>query len=113
LNEHEFRCDGNPCLTWCAANVVAVEDPTLAKKYDKKRSTGRIDGIVAIVMACGILQDAMVSAYDGMTEEEMIARMTGDFEDEDDSDEDEDEIEEEGVEDEIDNNRDEGDAAND
>ncbi len=66
LNEGEFRHDGNPCLTACAANVVADEDPTLAKKYDKKKSTGRIDGIIAIVMGCGIMQDApnAINIYD-------------------------------------------------
>jgi len=77
LIENTFRHDGNPCLTWNAANVVAVEDPTLAKKYDKKKSTGRIDGIIATVMACGILQDTEVSAYDGLTVEEMVKRMKG------------------------------------
>jgi phage terminase large subunit-like protein len=57
FTEGTMRHDGNPCLTWCAANVVAVEDAAENKKYDKSRSIGRIDGIVAAVMACGILEE--------------------------------------------------------
>lgn len=64
LAEGTIRHNGNPCLTWCAANVVAVEDPTLARKYDKSRSTGRIDGIIASVMACGMLDDNVRSIYE-------------------------------------------------
>lgn len=61
-----LRHDGNPCLTWNAANVVAVEDPAKNKKYDKSRSTGRIDGIIAAVMACGILDETAqaINIYD-------------------------------------------------
>ena len=47
-----------------AANVVAVEDPAKNKKYDKSRSTGRIDGIIASVMACGIIEQAELSGYE-------------------------------------------------
>lgn len=57
LIEGKMRHDGNPCLTWNAANVVAVTDAAENKKYDKSRSTGRIDGIIAAVMACGILEE--------------------------------------------------------
>ena len=55
LMDGKLKHDGNPVLTWCAANAVAVEDPAENKKLDKSRSTGRIDGIVAAVMAAGIL----------------------------------------------------------
>lgn len=76
LIEGTMRHDGNPCLTWCASNVVALQDPTEAKKYDKSRSIGRIDGIIAAVMACGILEEAPeTSIYEGMTKEEMKQRM--------------------------------------
>jgi phage terminase large subunit-like protein len=63
LIESTIRHDGNPCLTWNAANVVAVEDPAKNKKYDKSRSTGRIDGVIASVMACGIIEQAELSGY--------------------------------------------------
>jgi len=56
LLDDKIRHDGNPVLTWCAANAVAVEDPAENKKLDKSRSTGRIDGIVAAVQAAGIIE---------------------------------------------------------
>lgn len=48
-----LRHDGNPVLTWCAANVVFSSDAANCRKPDKKRSFGRIDGIVAAIMAAG------------------------------------------------------------
>ena len=44
----------NPPLTMCARNAVSVEDPAGNRKLDKSKATGRIDGMVALVMACGI-----------------------------------------------------------
>lgn len=48
------RHGGNPVLTWCAANAIAVRDPAGNRKLDKVKSTGRIDGMVAMVMAHGV-----------------------------------------------------------
>ncbi len=53
--------DGNPVLTWNAANAVTEEDPAGNRKLSKQRATGRIDGIVASVMAVGRLQGATES----------------------------------------------------
>ena len=76
LIERTLRHDGNPCLTWCAANVVALTDTAENRKYDKSRSIGRIDGIVAAAMACGILEEREEkSIYEGLTPEEISARM--------------------------------------
>ena len=76
LINQTLRHDGNPCLTWCASNVVEVKDAAENKKYDKSRSIGRIDGIVAAVMACGILEEAVEkSIYEGMTADEIKTRM--------------------------------------
>lgn len=47
--------DGNPVMTWNAANAVTDEDPAGNRKLSKQRATGRIDGIVAGVMAVGRL----------------------------------------------------------
>jgi phage terminase large subunit-like protein len=58
FTEATMRHDGNPCLTWNASNVVAIEDAADNKKYVKPSSGGRIDGIIAAVMACGILEEA-------------------------------------------------------
>jgi phage terminase large subunit-like protein len=77
LTEGTLRHDGNSCLTWCSSNVVAVEDASLNRKYAKDRSTGRIDGIAATVMACGILDDEgkPESAYANLSAEAMAERM--------------------------------------
>lgn len=44
---------GNAVLRWMADNVSARQDPAGNVKPDKAKSTGRIDGIVASVMAIG------------------------------------------------------------
>ncbi|WP_166359295.1 terminase large subunit [Pseudomonas akapageensis] len=49
-----LRHDGNPVMTWCAGNAVIVADPANNRKADKAKATGRIDGIVAAIMATGI-----------------------------------------------------------
>lgn len=51
--EHKLRHGGNPVLNMCAANAVAVRDPAGNRKLDKPKSIGRIDGLVALVMALG------------------------------------------------------------
>lgn len=48
-----IRHGGNPVLTMCAANSIVVSDPAGNRKLDKRRSTGRIDGMVALAMAVG------------------------------------------------------------
>jgi phage terminase large subunit-like protein len=35
----------------CAANAVAVSDPAGGRKFTKSKTTGRIDGMVALAMA--------------------------------------------------------------
>lgn len=45
------RHNGHPVLTWCAANAVTDIDPAGNRKLNKMRATGRIDLIVAAVMA--------------------------------------------------------------
>lgn len=41
----------NPVLRWMANNVAVRQDPAGNLKPDKAESQGRIDGIVALVMA--------------------------------------------------------------
>lgn len=43
----------HPVLTMCAANAVVTMDPAGNRKLDKMKSTGRIDGMVALAMAVG------------------------------------------------------------
>lgn len=45
--------NGHPILTWCAANAVTTSDPAGNRKLDKFKATGRIDLVVAAVMAHG------------------------------------------------------------
>lgn len=49
-----LKHDGNPVLTWNAANAVVTHDPANNRKVDKAKAIGRIDGVVASVMAVGI-----------------------------------------------------------
>lgn len=46
----------HPVLTMCAANAVVVNDPSGNRKLDKVKSTGRIDGMVALAMALSALK---------------------------------------------------------
>ena len=54
----EINHGGNPVLAWMAANAVAVSDPAGNIKLSKKDSTGKIDGIIALVMALDRLEAA-------------------------------------------------------
>jgi phage terminase large subunit-like protein len=44
---------GNPVTRWMAANVAVAQDPAGNLKPAKDKSTERIDGIVALIMAIG------------------------------------------------------------
>ena len=44
---------GNPVLRWMASNVAVKTDPAGNQKPDKGKSTEKIDGIVALIMAVG------------------------------------------------------------
>lgn len=46
-----LRHNGHPVLTWCAANAVTDSDPAGNRKLNKAKATGRIDLVVAAVMA--------------------------------------------------------------
>lgn len=49
---------GHPVLALCAANAVVNKDPAGNRKLDKAKSTGRIDGMVALAMAYGAMGKA-------------------------------------------------------
>ena len=50
---HDLQHGGNPVLRWMASNVTAKLDAAGNIKPDKEKSTEKIDGIVALVMALG------------------------------------------------------------
>lgn len=50
----ELLHGGNPVLTMCMANAVTASDPAGNRKLNKAKSSGRIDGAVALAMAAGV-----------------------------------------------------------
>jgi len=51
--EKKLRHGAHPVLKMCASNAIIDRDPAGNRKLSKKRSTGRIDGMTALVMAVG------------------------------------------------------------
>ena len=66
--EKKIAHDGHPVLRWMADNIFIRTDPAGNIKADKEKSTERIDGVIALIMAldrairCG--NDASASIYD-------------------------------------------------
>ena len=50
----QLRHGNHPILEMCAKNAKVVGDSG-ARKFDKKKARGRIDGMVALAMACGVM----------------------------------------------------------
>lgn len=59
----KLRHGNHPVLTMCAANAVVKEDEASGRKLDKKRSHGRIDGMVALTMAIGVSTPMVEEEY--------------------------------------------------
>lgn len=51
----KLRHGNQPILTMCAKNAVTVADPAGNRKFTKQKATGRIDGMVALAMAVGVM----------------------------------------------------------
>lgn len=66
--ERNLQHDGNPVLSMCFSNAIAVSDPAGNRKLDKSLSRFRIDGAVAAAMALGLKgrdrKEIVVSPYD-------------------------------------------------
>jgi len=58
----KLRHGGHPVLTMCAANATVAKDPAENRKFIKGKSTGRIDGMVALAMALGVVPQAIEQA---------------------------------------------------
>lgn len=54
LADGKIEHPNNPCLNWMASNFSTDEDPAGNIKPSKKKSTEKIDGIVAAVMGLGL-----------------------------------------------------------
>jgi phage terminase large subunit-like protein len=57
------RHGGNPVLTMCARNAVVKRDEQGNRKLDKAKSTGRIDGMVALAMAMGLAMNGQQTGF--------------------------------------------------
>jgi phage terminase large subunit-like protein len=55
LLARKLRHGNHPVLTMCAANAVTTSDPAGNRKLNKAKATGRIDGMVALTMAVGVM----------------------------------------------------------
>jgi phage terminase large subunit-like protein len=49
--QHRLRHGMHPVLTMCAANAQVATDPAGNRKFEKAKSSGRIDGMQALAMA--------------------------------------------------------------
>jgi phage terminase large subunit-like protein len=49
----KLRVRRSPILTWNSASAVTLEDDQRSRIFSKRKSTGRIDGLVALAMAVG------------------------------------------------------------
>jgi phage terminase large subunit-like protein len=64
LLEERLRHGMHPVLQMCAANAVVQQDPSGNRKLAKDKSSGRIDGMVALAMAVGVQSKHEESAFD-------------------------------------------------
>jgi len=55
LLARKFRHGNHPVLRMCFANATTLEDAAQNRKFVKKRTTGRIDGAVALAMTVGVM----------------------------------------------------------
>lgn len=54
-----LRHGNHPVLKMCAVNAVVKMDEAGSRKLDKKKSRGRIDGMVALAMAAGVAGESL------------------------------------------------------
>ena len=57
LLDERLKHGGQPVLTMCAANSVIKMDEAGSRKLDKRKSRGRIDGMVALAMAAAVMAE--------------------------------------------------------
>jgi phage terminase large subunit-like protein len=54
MTDHKVCHGDNPVLNMCASNSIVLTDDAGNRKLSKKKSVGRIDGMVALAMAVGV-----------------------------------------------------------
>lgn len=55
LLNKKLKHGNHPVLNMCANNAVTVQDPAENRKFVKAKASGRIDGMVALAMAVGVM----------------------------------------------------------
>ena len=53
-----LRHGNHPVLSWCASNAIVIKDAAGNRRLDRSRATGRIDGLVAAVLAVSAMSGA-------------------------------------------------------
>lgn len=61
----KLQVEENPVLRWNAASAVTAEDAQENKKWEKRKSRGRIDGIVALCQGVGMANHFEASTQSG------------------------------------------------
>lgn len=61
LLSKKLRHGNHPVLTMCASNATVLTDPAGNRKFIKGKTTGRIDGMVALAMAVGVMPTTVQS----------------------------------------------------
>ena len=61
--ERELAHGDHPVLKMCAVNAVTEGSDSSVRRLSKKRSTGRIDGMVALAMALGVAPSFVRGAW--------------------------------------------------
>lgn len=51
----KLKHGNHPVLSMCASNATVVQDPAENRKFVKAKASGRIDGMVALAMAVGVM----------------------------------------------------------
>ncbi|EML7933962.1 phage terminase small subunit P27 family, partial [Providencia rettgeri] len=57
IDDQTIIIHANPCLRWNAASAVTEADQKENRIFAKRKSTGRIDGVVASAMAIGASEE--------------------------------------------------------
>lgn len=60
----KLRHGKHPVLTMCAANAITVSDAAGNRKFTKAKTSGRIDGMVALAMAVGVMPNVAEAGFD-------------------------------------------------
>lgn len=64
LLSRKLRHGNHPVLAMCASNATVIKDPAENRKFIKGKATGRIDGMVALAMAVGVMPQQAQDDFD-------------------------------------------------